>query len=303
MDKYEKTPLTIEQQIRLLKDRNLVVDNEEFARRILSTVSYYRLTAYLFPFRLKDDSNNFVQGTSIEMVWQYYRFDRKMRFLLIDVIERIEIAIKAMIVNHFSCHYGAFGYTETANFASPINVHRHEKMMECIYSEMNRSKEEFVKHFMTKYDTSQNLPLWMATEIMTFGTMLTFFRMMKKRDKQAIARPFGISEEVLESWLVSLNYIRNICAHHGRIWNRVLAVKPSIPKKLAEWHEDNFPVDVTRIYSILTIGMFLLRTIAPQSGWAMRLQTLLAEFPNIPRLSMGIQNNYQTSSLWRKNFP
>ncbi len=102
MDKYTKPPLTIDQQIQLLKDRNLVIHDDVFARRILSTIGYYRLTAYLYPFRLKDGSDNFVPHTSIEKVWRYYRFDRKMRFLLIDAIERIEVAVKAMVLSAFA---------------------------------------------------------------------------------------------------------------------------------------------------------------------------------------------------------
>ena len=299
MDKYTKPPLTIKQQIQLLKSRKIVIGDELIVERILTTVGYYRLTAYLFPFRSKDASDDYVPGTSIEKVWRYYRFDRSLRFLLIDAIERIEVAVKAMIVSRFTLAYGTFGYTDTANFASPINVRRHAEMLDFIHSEMERSKEDFVSHFKAKYDTSQGLPLWMATEIMTFGNMLTFFRLMKKQDKQAIAKQFGISEQVLETWLVSLNYIRNICAHHGRIWNKVLAVRPSIPKKLLEWHESKFPVEASRIYSILTIMRFLLRTIVPQSKWPERLLTLLGDFQEIPRLSMGIPFDFEQSELWK----
>lgn len=222
-----------------------------------------------------------------------------MRFPLIDAIERIEVAVKAMIVSRFTHVYGAFGYADTANFASPANAHRHAEMLDFIHTEMERSKEEFVRHFKSKYDTSDGLPLWMATEIMTFGNMLTFFRLMKKQDKQAVARQFGISELVLETWLVSLNYIRNICAHHGRVWNRVLAVKPSLPKKLQEWHDPKYPVNPTRIYSILTIARFLLRVIVPQSSWPARLKEFLDDFQDIPRLSMGIPEGFEESALWR----
>ena len=299
MEKYTKPPLTIEEQIQLLKNRNVIISDVTFAVRILTTVGYYRLTAYLYPFRCKDGSNNFVPGTSIEKVWRYYRFDRKMRFLLIDAIERIEVAVKAMIVNRFTLTYGAFGYGDTSNFASPTNVRRHSELLTFIHSEMERSKEEFIGHFKAKYDTTNGLPLWMAVEAMTFGNMLTFFRLMKKQDKQAVARRFGISEQVLETWLVSLNYIRNVCAHNGRIWNKVLAVRPSIPKKLAEWHECQFPVDPSRIYSILTIARFLMRTIAPQSKWPERLVELLSSFRDIPKLSMGIPTDFEQSALWK----
>ena len=139
----------------------------------------------------------------------------------------------------------------------------------------------------------------MATEIMTFGNMLTFFRLMKNTDKQIVSSHFGLPRQVFESWLVSLNYIRNVCAHHGRIWNRSLAVSPLIPRKMAEWHEEKYSVEPSRIYSILCIFRFLLRYIAPQSRWSERLKELLAEFPDIPRLSMGIPAGFDQSELWK----
>lgn len=299
MKKYTKPPLTIDEQLGLLKSRGLIVTDDQFAMHILANVSYYRLTAYLYPFRRKDGSDMFVQGTSIEKVWTYYRFDRKMRFMLIDAIERIEVAVKALLANHFTLSYGAFGYNDTANFAANVRIDKHSEMIDFIRSETDRSKEDFVLHFKNKYDTAKGLPLWMATEVMTFGNMLTFFKLMKKQDKQAVARQFGVSEQVFESWLLSLNYIRNVCAHHGRIWNRKLAVSPQLPKKLPEWHETKYPVTQSRIYSILSISRFLLRTIVPQSKWTDRLKKLLADFPEIPRNSMGIPDGFENSSLWK----
>ncbi len=275
------------------------MEDEAFTARILTTVGYYRLSAYLYPFRNKNGSDDFEPNTSMDKVWRYYRFDRRLRFLLIDAMERIEVALKAMIVSRFTLAYGAFGYTDTANFASHLKIQRHEEMLNVIRTEMERSKEEFVSHFKSKYDASEGLPLWMAMEIMTFGNMLTFFRLMKKQDKQAIANHFGIPEQVLETWLVSLNYIRNICAHHGRVWNRVLPVRPALPKKLQEWNDPRFPVNPTRIYSILTIARFLLRVIVPQSHWVLRLKAHLDEFQDIPRLSMGIPEGFENSALWR----
>lgn len=240
MEEYTKPPLTIDKQLELLKSRGVIVTDDTFALHILANVSYYRLTAYLYPFRKKDGSDMFEPGTSIEKIWRYYRFDRKMRFLLIDAIERIEVAVKALLANHFTLTYGAFGYNDITNFATKADVKRHSEMLTFIDTEITKSKEDFILHFKKKYDTSKGLPLWMATEIMTFGNILTFFRLMKKKDKQVIANPFGIPEQVFETWLLSLHYIRNVCAHHGRVWNRKLAVSPCLPKKLSEWHEEKF---------------------------------------------------------------
>ena len=117
MDKCTKPPLTIKQQIQLLKSRKIVIGDELIVERILTTVGYYRLTAYLFPFRGKDASDDYAPGTSIEKVWRYYRFDRSLRFLLIDAIERIEVAVKAMIVSRFTLDWTGFETLDTVLYA------------------------------------------------------------------------------------------------------------------------------------------------------------------------------------------
>ncbi len=114
------------------------------------------------------------------------------------------------------------------------------------------------------------MSLWMAAEVMTFGNMLTFFRMLKMRDKKAIARDFGINADTFETWLKSLNFVRNVCAHHGRLWNRHLAIAPGIPNKDPRWHEKRYPIVPHRIYSVLCILKQLIDVIAPQSRWPAR---------------------------------
>lgn len=296
---YSKQSLTIEEQISLLKNRHIIIDDLDFTRRILENVSYYRISAYLYPFRKNDGSDDYVSATSFDKCWQYYRFDRRLRTCILDAIERVEVATKTKIVNHLSLTYGPFSYRNKSTFAHPLNEPRFHELLSFLNMETQKSKEEFVMHFNKTYDTSKGLPLWMAVEIMSFGNMLTLFRLMKKRDKQSIAKSLGSNAKILESWLVNLNYVRNICAHHGRLWNRHLAVNPLIPKEDPKWHEKNNPVDSRRIYSTLCILKVLLDQIAPQSHWKKRFYSLLQEFPIIHRPSMAIPNNFETSAIWQ----
>lgn len=296
---YSKKPLSIADQISLLEKRGVTIEDTAFAHRVLETVSYYRFSAYLYPFRKNDGTDNYVPGTSFGQCWQYYRFDRKLRFCVIDAIERVEVAVKTKIANHLSTKYGPFSYRDAATFAVPINPVRYQELLSFIDAETRKSKEEFVEHFRRTYDTSNGLPLWMAVEVMTFGNMLTLFRLMKKQDKQVIAKSFGSNERVFESWLTNLNYIRNICAHHGRLWNRQLAVNPLIPAKDAAWHESAYPVNPNRIFSTLCILKTLLAVIAPQSDWRTRFYALLKAFPMIHRKSMAIPAGFENSALWR----
>lgn len=295
---YSKQALSITDQISLLEKRGVLIEDPSFAHQVLETVSYYRFTAYLYPFRKNDGTDNYIPGTSFNRCWQYYRFDRKLRFCVIDAIERVEVAVKTQIVNHISTKYGPFAYRDKSIFAVPVNLAQFNKLLLFIDSETQKSKEEFVEHFRNSYDTSNGLPFWMAVEVMTFGNMLTLFRLLKKKDKQAIAKFFGSNERVFESWLNNLNYVRNICAHHGRLWNRQLAVNPLIPAKNSKWHENTYPINVNRIYSTLCILKSLLDVIAHQSNWKSRFYSLLANFPMIHRVSMAIPDNFEKSAIW-----
>jgi len=295
---YSKSPLAIDQQIQLLVDRGLKIENREFAADALANVSYYRLSAYAYPFRSRQTPDRFVDGVSFETVWQYYRFDRRLKGVVLDAIERVEISVRSKLVNVFTAQYGPFGYRHTANFAAPVDVQRFAATLGFIDRETQKSNEEFVAHFRATYDTTQGLPLWMATEVMTFGNLLTIFRLLKKKDKKAIARDYGISAAVLESWLTVLNYIRNVCAHHGRLWNRHLPICPDLPDKDARWHDPAMPVNPNRIYSVLTLLHYLLTTIAPKSEWKTRFLALLEEFPDIHRMSMALPQDFEFSPLW-----
>ncbi len=140
----------------------------------------------------------------------------------------------------------------------------------------------------------------MACELMTFGNTLTLFRGVERPVKQTIAQHFGVADAVLESWLRTLNHVRNICAHHGRMWNRVLGLKPLIPRphKHPDWHA---PVVIPneRVFAVLTILHFLLKQVAPQTSWKQRLLELLARYPDVPLASMGFPPAWQDSPLWR----
>ena len=296
---YKKPALDIPAQLFLLESRGLVIEDMDFARRALENVSYHRISAYLYPFRKKDGSGYYVPGTTFNLCWQYYRFDRRLRVCVLDAIERIEVALRTRIANHLSLKYGPFAYRDPSVYAEPLNEERYNELMAFIESEIRKSKDDSVEHFRQTYDTSNGLPLWMAVEEMTFGNVLTLFRLMKKQDKLVIAQSFDSSKTVIESWLTHLNSIRNVCAHHGRLWNRPIGVCPLIPSKDPKWHEADFPVNATRIYSTLCILKTLLDVVAPQSRWRQRFCTLLAEFPCIHRISMGIPDGFENSAIWK----
>lgn len=296
---YAKPPLTIADQINLLFQRGMVGDPQLMERQ-LTAVNYYRLSGYWYTFRKPDDS--FKPGTSFDQVWTTYVFDRRLRLLMMDAIERIEIAVRSLMAYHHAHEHGAFAYAEESSSLPKMSPDDHGDFLARIAEETERSKETFVEHFQAKYGESHRyLPVWMVTEVMSFGSILTFFRNSSSKVKTAVASEFGMPHKVFESWLLSLNTIRNIVAHHARLWNRVLGLKPIIPR-IADYPDWHTPVKVEnkRVFAILTICRHCLREIAPQSKWMERLETLLAGFPTIPTSYMGIPENWRECPIWKE---
>ncbi|MFP4167010.1 MAG: Abi family protein [Opitutales bacterium] len=266
---YLKEPLGFEAQADRLIGRGLHADRDELIRR-LSAVSYYRLTGYLYPFR-KHDSDEYREGTTLQTVWDRYCFDRRLRVLLLDAIERVEVAVRTQLVYHFSHAFGAFGHCDERNLPH-ISVAEYIEWRDNFQKETKRCKEEFKKHFFEKYgDSHRNLPIWMASELMTMGSLLTFYKAVDGNIQARVAAQFDMADTLLLSWLRSLYAARNICAHHARLWNRVLGYPPSLPQqnKYPEWHMKNEKnknlLTNDRVGIIIMICYRFLRQISPTS--------------------------------------
>ena len=182
-----------------------------------------------------------------------------------------------------------------------ILLEHHKDLLEKINKECARSNEIFVEHFKNKYGVDHsNLPLWMVTEILTFGNLLTMFRGSPKSVKQVLALNFGVAHDVLESWLVALNSIRNACAHHARLWDRYISNQPTIPRdrKHPQWHAPiRIPAD--NIFGIMTILKYCLDKVASQSKWKNRLVHLLKDYSDIPLIRMGFPVDWENLPLWK----
>jgi abortive infection bacteriophage resistance protein len=286
---YSKKALNYEEQANQLIDRGLIAEQKKLVS-VLKNISYYRLSGYWFPFR-QYPSDTFKENTSLETILNRYYFDRHLRLLLLDGIERIEIAIRTDITYHLAHQSGAFGYREPVAFPK-LPSDQFKTLQEEFQKEYSRSKETFASHFQTKYGESHDaLPIWMVTELISFGTLFTMLRGIDHKSSKQIAQKYGLSEPVLISWMGSLNTIRNICAHHSRLWNRELGYKPMIPNKKNEWR---YPIKISsnKVFVILCIIQYMLNFIAPQSAWKARFMDLLVRYPEIPIREMGMPDNW-----------
>lgn len=324
MSTYNKPYLTFEQQLALLMGRGLGVTDEAAALACLQRIGYYRLSAYWYPLRevvlaqVPGSAQITVQRTdafrpesTFEQVLALYVFDKRLRLLVLDAIERLEVALRVDV----SYRLGArdpFAHMKPAllhgNFTKKVRpatgrtsyqdwLAKHQQMVA-------RSREDFVRHYQQKY--GEPFPLWVAVELWEFGMLSTFYQGMQVADKNAIATRYGLPDgQLLQSWLRALNFVRNVAAHHSRLWNKNLVDQPKLPRAGAVPAFDPLiaqPAVASRLFVMLCILLHLMRVVSPNSSWPVRLRQLLDSFPAAPGLSladMGFPVGWEKQPLWR----
>lgn len=319
---YSKPHLSLDNQLRLLQERGIKVTDQAKALSYMQRIGYYRLSAYWYPFRESTTAlsngksitkvlDNFKNGTLFSHAVDLYVFDKKLRLLLLDVLERIEVNLRVDIAHHL-------GAKDPCAHMKPDLLHgdftkkimhngktKYQKWQERHQKAIDDSNEEFVQHFRNKY--SGDLPIWIAVELWDFGLLSTFFQGMKVADKQVIAAKYNIPRwELLESWLHSMNYIRNVCAHHSRIWNRSLTRQPKFPRKNEIPPLDHIalnPYSQSRVYGVIAIMQYMLSIINPTSSWGNRLREHCNSFPEfndiVTLTNAGFPNKWEKLPLFQ----
>lgn len=297
--KFTKPPLGIQEQLDLLVKRGLTVPDPQKAAKYLSNISYYRLSAYAVSLRVPGDPlHTFMPGYSFDDLLDLYLFDRELRLLIFDAIERTEVSFRTQLINHFSVAHHAHWYEEANLFT---NYTYHANAVRKLDEELNRSGEVFIKHYQNTYTSPQRPPAWMSFEVASMGLLSRFYRELKMCDaKKEIARHYGLGHpKMLESWMQSTSYVRNICAHHGRLWNRVITVKPTLPKQTAQVWLSNTAIADNRIYAFLCCLLYLRKMVNPHTAFANRLSKLFVRFPRVDSAKMGFPADWKAERLWK----
>jgi len=291
---YTKPPLTFDQQINLLESRGVTIQDKEKAKNILRRISYYRLSAYFIPFLNQKDS--FKQDVTIEKIERLYNFDHKLRTLVFDGLQIVEVSIRTLITYHLAHRYGTFGYSDFSNFSPSFR--NYEKWINNLNEELNRSKELFIEHYKLKYSDSKYYPIWMVTEVISFGALSQLFKGLKPKDQKEISTYFNLTHKVLKSWIHNLVYVRNICAHHARLWNRTLGIKPIIPIKMDTWHNP-YTITNNKIFSSLSILYYFMKKInSNYSYFKDQLKLLLNNNQEVDLNAMGMNEKWYKHSIW-----
>jgi abortive infection bacteriophage resistance protein len=281
--KFQKKSLPIDEQIQLLKDRGLLFSDEAKAKESLNYIGYYRLSAYGKFYQ--EQNETFREGIDFNDILHLYIFDRKLKLLFFDAIERIEIALRTLLTLEFANPHGNLWYLKEELFGESFDYEEYRAFLEERIQKAKR-KTLFVQHFYDKYTAEEFPPSWMMMEILTFGEVLRIYRNLKRPYRKDIAKKFGLKEKFLTSWLGGLAEIRNICAHHERLWNKMLR-PPKIPKKSSLQKENR------KVFNYILVVLLLMETISPNSDWRREVNDLLNEYSRVPKENMGFPKNWE----------
>jgi abortive infection bacteriophage resistance protein len=297
---YIKTPLLIAQQIEALERRGMVFSNKQSAEHYLSHISYYRLRAYTYPYQNNSDPNHpFWHPTPFERVLDDYIFDRKLRVLVFDAMEKIEIALRTQIIYQFSIRKGGQWYEDVGLFR---NARLFQSDLAHLDKEINRSQEEFIRHYKSKYTSPTRPPAWIALEVCTIGTLSKLYDNLALSDeKKAVARHFGLGHPfVLESWMQTFSHVRNICAHHSRLWNRQITIIPIFPQRpAAPWVSPKMLAESHKIFAALCCIRYFLNQISPGNSFSNKLKDCLGLYKSINKRAMGFVEGWEEEPLWQ----
>lgn len=260
---YDQPQISVAEQIELLKSEKLTFSDENKAQHILENISLFRMKSYLVSLR-KPHSRQFKEGTSFEDAYSLYKFDSALRKMICSELEKIEVSIRTQLSLIMSDEAGIYWFENPANFR---NVSRPATLL--------------------------------TFEISSFGSLSIMYKWLKAgHARRKMARFYGLSDTVMESWLHSIVYLRNICAHHNRLWNRRLSINALVPRN-TYLPFINIPQDTKKVYYILSIILYLLQAVNPQNTFAARFKSLLAEYPKVDTVAMGFPGDWENETLWQ----
>lgn len=343
---YNKKFLDVDGQLDRLRDRGLVFEDRELAYRELQAIGYYRLSGYWYPFRQKPKDpgeprpSEFVEGSTLKEVLEIYRFDERLRVEILHALSHIEVAMRFRI-GHLLGRRGPFAHNEATELNSGWTTAQERTgsgpncSEDCVWSTSDHenwmrkqqrneeiSNEAFIAHFDANY--GKPLPVWTATEVMSFGDLTRLFSGMTQRDRQQVAADFDLCQDdgngdagALSNWLEHLRQTRNFCAHHARLWNRNHTAPLSIPPTVKEMahmkgtKEDEvdgaLPISrpVRRIYGSLVLITYLLARINHSNETRDRIRALIEAFAakQTTRLSdMGFPDGWEAEEIWQADY-
>lgn len=294
---YTKTYTSPSQLVTLLKSRGLFIDNETRVENYLRHIGYYRFSAYLYPLlKMPKEKQIFKPDATFDKALDMYRFDRHLRLLMFNQLEKIEVAVRSAIVNIASRDTGnPFWMTDPSCFYDG-NVFSNS--LQLINNELIKSREDFIEHFRNTYSDPMP-PSWMLAEILPLGVLTKIYGNIKSNQiRKEIAREFALSIPVFKSWMTIITVARNNCCHHARVWNRTFALRALTMRRMSlPWITS--PVNQQKVYFSLCVIKYFLNIISPKNDMTNKIENLLADYPNIDISAMGFTVDWKNEPLWK----
>ena len=294
--RFTKPPLSYNEQVDLLISRGMQIDDRSRAVHYLSHINYYRLAAYWLPYERDHATHQFRSGANFDQVLEHYIFDRELRLLVLDAIERVEVSLRTQWAYHLAHKYGTHAHLDR-NLFNPR--WRYQENINSLAEKVRHSSEVFVRHFR-QYDEALP-PVWVVCEIMTFGQLSNWYsNLSRKSDRNAVAHFFNLAEVNLTSFIHHLSVVRNHCAHHSRLWNREFSIAWLLPTHRPSELIPSFNRTTgRRLYNTLVMLAYMMDVINPGHHWKERLGELFARHPNVPERSMGFPEDWRDLPVWR----
>ena len=282
--KKHQPSMAVDEQIANLREKGMIIENEDFAKSFLNDVSYFRLIK-AYSIGLKTKNGNYDKNVRFEDVVNLYLFNSNFRQQIFLQIEKVEVNLRCRLSNYFCDKYGVFGYEDVNNFVDAIH---HNELIEDVQREVARNtKAPFVKNFLYGYEDSK-IPLYALVELFSFGTLSKFYKNMKNEDKKAIAVMYGVGYTYFESWIEALSYVRNVCAHYGRLYNAKLSKTPQLYKQYTEKGISNF-----RIFATLITLKYLVPNDRHWHDFLQVIELLISKYPNVNLYFIGFTKEWK----------
>jgi abortive infection bacteriophage resistance protein len=290
---FKKPALGTEQMIENLISHGMNFEDLKSAKFALQTINYYRLSTYWFPFKVEKGNGEyrFEDNLDFSTVIKHHEFDRILRHKVMQGVEIIEIALRRSLASELSLSHDPFALLNPACFADKTLW---ERQIERIRKDFDESKEEFALHFKKKYPELQLPPIWVATEIITFGMLSQIYANISSvKIKSAISRNFGLDQIVLRSFLHHLTGVRILCAHHARLWNRKFVIKPILPRNIPESYKNKFnrsQIGQRQLFNTLVIMDFVISKLRPDFHFLEECHEIFSKYPDINPIYVGMLN-------------
>ena len=297
--RYTHQAITTEQQIEILKQRGLLIDDVQLAKETFDIISYFRLASYWRHLEKDHATHLFKEGSRFADVVKLYSFDKQLRALLFAAIQTIEISVRTKIIKHFAHDFGAFWFMDE-QYAT--NKTRFTANLAVIRKEVSRSHDDFIVEHFRKYSEPDLPPVWKTLEVVSMGTLSKLYsNFSDAAAKHAVAREFGLNHhKFLRSWLECLAVLRNCCAHHSRLLNRVFPIKPKMPKRMPNAWISDFSFQEQTLYPQLCYMVYWLNSISLDNTFVRDFKRLLEEYPVVQPRLLGFSSNWEQEPLWKQ---